>query len=360
MAHKVAQTWIEAAVVVVALLAVVAYAYAARTPSHVEKYSDADKPKPVAEYAKIMQMSDERAREAPESSLTRVGTAIKQGKWQNSTGVDYEVYFAIVDTYQRVLDRAPSESELQEQRNRLETDAKYDVPALERVLRSSAEYRRLVALQKNLVHSELEGLLTEQQILAKVRSMYLEATGEAPDDATLQFLLERYRASQLDDASLTALIENIGGPGGRPSAHGSEAALYEKLGMTKEQVASLLDGVVGVRSGERACEKKLACPSGRGDDGSPDALMAAMSARNRDEMRSLCKAGTRADRDAELRRAGFGPGDPVGSWTGARPIHPPVCMNGSPGSFSPSQSQTALIGTLLQDAAQTGVNMNLF
>jgi hypothetical protein len=59
--------------------------------------------------------------------------------------------------------------------------------------------------------------------------------------------------------------------------------------------------------------------------------------------RYACRPGRR-----KLRRAGSAA--TVGSWTG--PGHHPPVIGRSPGSFSRSRSRTALIGTLLQDAAR--------
>lgn len=311
-----------------------------------------------------------------------------EGYENKATGVDYEVFFAIVRAYKGILDRPPSETELQTQRERLESDASFDVPALERALRTTPEYRRLVALQKNLVYPEMEGLVTEQQIRAKVSSMYLATTGSTPDATTMEFLLDRYRQSQLNDAQLQALIESIygigagKGVGAEAVASGgvdvdganqtAEEALYGKLGLTAGEIARIVASVgpgggAGVgTAGSLDSGAGGACPGRQppactrpSDDGSPDDLMAAVRQRGLDEVRAMCRSNARSDRDAELARAGYGPGDPIGSWTMPKPLTTPVCIASRPAEVRPDRSQTALIGTLLDDAAGTQ-NMNLF
>jgi hypothetical protein len=59
----------------------------------------------------------------------------------------YTVYFSIVDSYKKILDRPPA--------NRTATTTRkiiryaWDIMKMEQGLRQSAEYRRLVALQRN-------------------------------------------------------------------------------------------------------------------------------------------------------------------------------------------------------------------
>ena len=125
------------------------------------------------------------------------------------TGADYESYYAIVSAYRRVLERAPTEDEMQRARVRLSTDAEFDIPALETSLRASEEFRRLVGLQKNASLANVDGIVTESSLRAKISDIYSRITGQVPDEVTADFLYARYRHTNLSDAYITALIQQM-------------------------------------------------------------------------------------------------------------------------------------------------------
>jgi hypothetical protein len=74
----------------------------------------------------------------------------------------------------------------------------WDIMKMEQGLRQSAEYRRLVALQRNTVHADMD-LISDRQTIEMVKARYTKINGSPPDEDTLKFLLERYRASKSDD-----------------------------------------------------------------------------------------------------------------------------------------------------------------
>jgi hypothetical protein len=317
------------------------------------------------------------------------------------TGLDYELFFTIVNAYKTTLDRPPSEAEIQMQKARLANDPAFDIAKLEMTLRQSGEYRRLVTLQQNAVHAELEGTMTDRQVLQKVVEMYKEVAGNDPDDATTAFLLERYRKSRLDDVYLSALIENItmapsesrgryvgpDGPGEPKAVDTSEAvdagsgsdlkaliALYEKLGIDTaalkagkmnpaHQVKALAlqavkDKALGAEGTWKAMGSK--CPvDPQLVDMTPDALSKLVSSRNRETLKSAACANAWLKNMDELKAAGYGPGKKIGSWTLPEKLRAPVCVGGRDGAYGPINSQTSLIGTLLTDNVTKDGDMNL-
>jgi hypothetical protein len=54
-------------------------------------------------------------------------------------------------------------------------------------LRQSAEYRRLVALQRNTC-TNMEGLISDRQTIEMVKARYTKINGSPPDEDTLKFL----------------------------------------------------------------------------------------------------------------------------------------------------------------------------
>lgn len=328
-------------------------------------------------------------------SATRRRETFRDGAAQ--TGVDYELFFSIVNAYKTVLDRPPSEAEIQMQKARLSNDPKFDIARLEATLRQSGEYRRLVALQRNTVYAELEGTMTDRQVLDKVMEMYREVAGNEPDDATTAFLLERYRKSRLDDVYLRALIENItmaprggqeqyvgpDGPG-EPRASAADAgsgsdlqamiALYDKLGIdTTALKAGRVDPAAFLKALATQAEKDKAqgadgtwkamgskCPvDPHLADMSPDQLAQLVDQRNRENLKRAACASSWLKNLDELKAAGYGEGKKIGSWTLPEKLRAPVCVGGREGAYGPVNAQTSLIGTLLSDNVNKGGDMNL-
>ena len=121
-------------------------------------------------------------------------------------GIQYERYYAVITAYRRVLERPPTEDELQRMTMRIGSDPEFDVASLEQELRHSPEYRRLTGMQKNTMYSELDDVVSEKALKTKLTDMYKRVTGQEIDDVTMDFLFARYRHSSLNDAYITALM----------------------------------------------------------------------------------------------------------------------------------------------------------
>lgn len=286
-------------------------------------------------------------------------------------GVDYEMYYAILDAYASILDRVPSEAELQAQKVRLQSDDQYDIPRLQLALRASDEYRRLVGLQKNSTLSAAEGVVTETQLRNKLAAMYTKVTGSAADPGTLDFLYAKFMDSGMNDAYVTALIENIGtasatgsgaGAGGSGAgAGGSGAGAGGVIGRVEDAATSFAKqlGVNGGGGGASATNaaavaaaaaeiKALLATSCAASNGSPEGD------------RSACNAAAGRIHARDLAAAGYKSGPPLGSWTMPVPIQAPTCVGAKGTKALALPTQTELLGTPLQDVADETGNMNLY
>jgi hypothetical protein len=260
---------------------------------------------------------------------------------------------------------------------------------MEQGLRQSAEYRRLVALQRNTVHADMEGLISDRQTIEMVKARYTKINGSPPDEDTLKFLLERYRASKSDDVYLEALIENIStvpmshvnsvyigpdGPGSPKTKTDSNSLSNDASRMTESDTAaaqrlySILGlteaDIKGILAGDDATTKKLLEETRlrKQSDGKSmcavDPMLANMTPEQVEEyvkngaQRRLKEAScnyAKVTRAQELADANMKPGRPIGSWTMPEPARAPICIGTGVSNPVALSGQTALIGTLLND-----------
>jgi hypothetical protein len=80
-----------------------------------------------------------------------------------------EIDSAIMHTFKAVMDRGPTPAELHLNRQRIVYDPAFDIPALELALRTSPEFRRHTSLHKTMVVSEMDPIITEDQVLHQLR-----------------------------------------------------------------------------------------------------------------------------------------------------------------------------------------------
>ena len=116
---------------------------------------------------------------------------------------------AIIDAYERILLRRPTERELDAAKARMKTDPSYTVGILEHQLNLSNERQRTLKTQTNALAGELEGVLTAQQVRKHIRDVYQFKTGYPPDPSTEHFLYSKFVQVELDHSQLLALIDAI-------------------------------------------------------------------------------------------------------------------------------------------------------
>jgi hypothetical protein len=249
------------------------------------------------------------------------------------TGIDYERLYAITTAFRRVLERPPTEAELQEYKNKLSLDPEFDIPALEVHLRQSAEFKRLVGTQKNSTLAEIDGVVSEQAIRGKLADMYTRITGQTIDDVTMELLYSRYRHTNLSDAYITALIQQMadvsksGGPrasDGQSNKNGAPSHTETNRGGTdtKNGYAAAADGKdPNAITIEREWLKSLGLTDADLVGGPSEVLARlktlATSCRDSDITKDTYAKGQICARERQrmLDSIGYDEGDPVGSWT---------------------------------------------
>lgn len=255
------------------------------------------------------------------------------------TGIDYERLYAITSAFRRVLERPPTEAELQEYKNKLSLDPEFDIPALEVRLRQSAEFKRLVGTQKNSTLAEVDGVVSEQAIRGKLADMYNRITGQTVDDVTMELLYSRYRHTNLSDAYITALIQQMNsassnqGPipsnglasdanqNGTNQGGAGEPSPGEASNNGNGQVAAANGTDANAITIEREWLKSLGLTDAD-IVGGPSEVLArlktlATSCRDSDISKDTYAKGQICARERQrmLDSIGYDEGDPVGSWT---------------------------------------------
>jgi len=216
-------------------------------------------------------------------------------------GVNLNVALEITKAYERVLKRTPTEAEIVEYHVRMLNDSQFDVSALETSLRETGEYRRLQSLQSNSANPGLEGTLTDAQVLSKLRDLYRGKVGVDPDEATLTFLMERYRKTRLDDDYIKSLIDSITMAGElRAQAVAAGAARLASLQAATAGGSVMRTGAAegskawtagtGTGTAGTASASSASVPSGPATATANEAdFMRSVNGRESDSLSSLCK-----------------------------------------------------------------------
>lgn len=117
-------------------------------------------------------------------------------------------YREIVKIYQDNLDRLPTLKEINYYTYRMEKDKTFTNEKLVELLQMSKEYSILQKNQTNVVNNELEGNITEAQILLIIRGAYQEVykTTSLPSQELEEFLKMKYVEYKLDDVKFNKLL----------------------------------------------------------------------------------------------------------------------------------------------------------
>lgn len=126
-----------------------------------------------------------------------------------SSGPPVEESVSTADAFVRILDRTPTEAEMNAVKSRLRHDPTFSTAVLEHILALSPERTRRVATQTNALKTELDGLYTRQQVRLHVRGVYADVTGSEPSSEAERFLMQRYVASGMDEHALIRLTKAI-------------------------------------------------------------------------------------------------------------------------------------------------------
>lgn len=117
-------------------------------------------------------------------------------------------YREIVKIYQDNLDRLPTLKEINYYTYRMEKDKTFTSEKLIELIQMSKEYSILQKNQTNVVNTELEGNITEAQILLIIRAAYQEVykTSSLPSEELEDFLKLKYVEYKLDDVKFKKLL----------------------------------------------------------------------------------------------------------------------------------------------------------
>lgn len=113
-----------------------------------------------------------------------------------------------IDVYRRVLSRQPTESELDQATQKLNT-AGFNMSTIDHASMQSEERRRLHHIQTNITQPGLEGAISDAYVLNHVHNVYNDIHGSRADRETMAYLLMKYRQSGLDDKVLLAVVNAI-------------------------------------------------------------------------------------------------------------------------------------------------------
>lgn len=117
-----------------------------------------------------------------------------------------DIYRTIIDVYQRVLDRMPTNKELTYYAHRMATDKAFTINRLTLILEGSNEYKILQKNQSNEVNGQLPGNITHAQLVLDVTTKYQSIYNREPSQETLDFLIKKYIEYKLDEAKFDRLL----------------------------------------------------------------------------------------------------------------------------------------------------------
>lgn len=123
---------------------------------------------------------------------------------------DYMQYKTIIQIYNNILDRNPTFEELQYYFNLKQNDNRFDESKLEEVLLASKEYKILEQNQRNLVHGDLLGNITEQQLRYIIETHYNNVYSKKhPDKVVYAYLRSKLVEFNLDEDIFVAFLKAL-------------------------------------------------------------------------------------------------------------------------------------------------------
>ena len=300
---------------------------------------------------------------------------------QNTTSLDldsYKIYTEIITMYQSVLERNPTNVELDRYFARVENNT-LSLQQLRLILEGSDEYRILTKNQNNSVHSEVSRGLTERQIAFMINTEFVKVYNRSPTAGEETFLRDKIVAYSMDNTMLYEYIARLksmeSGSSTNtsfqimsgPFAKGVDEDSYS-YGLTTDTASGsvratnddggMLDAPEYRGPGSQFREKELFKIAEHVsklmvDPSKPTGYNQYIQQRNvqtRDTLADQYKTGSKQEGDLLLLQREY-----TGNWT-VPETHPPLCTPcGKKCKVNPMTDQTALIGTLLDDARDTQV-----
>lgn len=146
---------------------------------------------------------------------TTLEKSLNSDKLVNQEALDqtYGTEDEVVEIYKEILLRNPDDAELAGFAKLLKTDSTFNLEKLKQILYASEEYKRLEKTQTNAVYSNLIGGVTDRQLTLIVTNTYTDITGQTDLDAdTMRFLKRKLLSFNIDQAKfkdfLTKYLKN--------------------------------------------------------------------------------------------------------------------------------------------------------
>lgn len=324
----------------------------------------------------------------------------------------------VTKIFNEVLFRNPDPRELEYFARKLKSDKSFTQETLQQLLYTSEEYKRLERTQSNKVYSNLMGGVSDRQLTLMINTSYKNVTGqEYVDPELMVFLKKKYVEFHLSQSKFEDFLKKYikNDPFGATSSQSSQPAQRSqntqsqstqqipsnvvtkddmekfKQEMLKEVLAGIQNlpkdtkqTVIGADGKEKSpidaeapnrqvieillrtaqessktnyldsqnildkIKEEASCVFDKNNPKSASSLADIIDQRNTEELKNTCVRNKKylgIDEDMVL--------DSSLKWSVPQP-HPPICV-GPQGNYQPSLSQTALIGTLLEEAKDTQV-----
>lgn len=128
--------------------------------------------------------------------------------YMNLTDADKQLYFSIIDTYELLLDRDPSEDELNFEFNEIKTN-KYGIVDLHNKLKTSMEYKQLNDIQGNLVFSPTTSNndVQDYNTVVLLLKEHMPTSETEEDPVYIDFLVMKYRTMNKDKDKFVAYFK---------------------------------------------------------------------------------------------------------------------------------------------------------
>jgi hypothetical protein len=114
---------------------------------------------------------------------------------------DYKIYRLIIDSFNHILGRNPSTSELFDYYKRV-NENKITEKDLEIILQATDEYKRLEKTQNNMTNNQITTSINEEQIKQEVIEVYKKVFNKDPDSITIEYFKKKYIELNLDKKKL--------------------------------------------------------------------------------------------------------------------------------------------------------------
>lgn len=121
---------------------------------------------------------------------------------------DKQLYFSIIDTYELLLDRDPSEDELNFEFNEIKTK-KHNLIDLHNNIKESMEYKRLNDIQQNTAYASTTSNndIQDYNLIVHTLKELMPASETEDDPIYIEFLVMKYRGMNKDKNKLVTYLK---------------------------------------------------------------------------------------------------------------------------------------------------------